>query len=574
MIFTICATGFGAAAVWSGARIALGRAHHTRFTELRRPVGIAMSGGLRWRSVAAISGGAVLLDVFVSLVRVDPALFDAIDHAHGSGAFDSFEALRAHVSEVLDRGDLAARGLRAQYGGALGEILAAEHLRQAGHAVEFAPTPNQEGWDLLVDGHETQVKVGLDTGPIEAARAEHPDIDIVTVQEHGDTFAGTEVAILPLSGQDIADTTADSLDAITAVGDLALALPVIGGLIDVVLTRRAVDAGRMSREQGAANVVLKGVARASGFAGLLAAAKLCNRMASARQRTGGPRPQPARDTRLSRRERYLQAIDPLEELLEHDLANWRAAAALSARVAADDARIAADRCDVRPRWRDAIAPSRRLIVHRVAQRRFLREAAALDAIASTLEALETPRQIYAAWSRDMPQLGGLAPFDDALDARGAALRAVAKTYRQQPRRCWATRRRPRPPLTVHTPLPDAPKPPRWAYLASVTFIALTAGAAYAATLTSATQPPSKSHHAAAVLAPDTPAPPPAAPIETVTVDVDRCRLRAAPTTRSAIVGRAHRDETCALVEWRGNWARVRCDGTPGYMHRQCLVPNP
>lgn len=574
MIFTICATGFGAAAVWSGARIVLGRVRHTRISEFRRPVGIAMSGGLRWRSVAAISGGAVLLDVFVSLVRVDPALFDAIDHAHGSQAFDSFDHLQAHVSEVLDRGDLAARGLRAQYGGALGEILAAEHLREAGHAVEFAPTPNQEGWDLLVDGQETQVKVGLDTGPIEAARAEHPDIDIVTVEEHADAFAGTEIAILPLSRQDIADTTADSLDAMTAVGDLALALPLIGGIIDVVLTRRAVDAGRMSREEGAANVVMRGVARASGLAPLLAAAKLCGHVATAQQYPAGPRPQPASDARLSRRKRYLLAIDPLEEQLERDLENWRAAAALSARVAADDARIAADRCDIRPRWRDAIAPSRRLIVHRVAQRRFLREAAALDAIASTLEALETPRQIYAAWSRDLPHLGGLAPFDDAIDARRAALRAIAKTYRQQPRRYWATRRRPRAPLTVHTPLPDAPKPPRRAYLASVSFIALTVGAAYAATLTPASQSPPKSHHAAAVLAPDTSAPPPPVPVETVQVDVARCRLRAAPTTQSAIAGRAHRGETSALVEWRGNWASVRCDGTPGYLHRRCLTQGP
>lgn len=42
------------------------------------------------------------------------------------------------------------------------ERIVAAHLVAQGHIVEFADIPNQEGWDILVDGHPIQVKCVMD----------------------------------------------------------------------------------------------------------------------------------------------------------------------------------------------------------------------------------------------------------------------------------------------------------------------------------------------------------------------------------------------------------------------------
>jgi hypothetical protein len=54
---------------------------------------------------------------------------------------------------ALKAGCIALRGYVA-------EQKAVIALEKAGHIVQFAPTPNQQAWDLLVDGHPWQVKEG------------------------------------------------------------------------------------------------------------------------------------------------------------------------------------------------------------------------------------------------------------------------------------------------------------------------------------------------------------------------------------------------------------------------------
>lgn len=51
-------------------------------------------------------------------------------------------------------------GYQSWIEGHIGESVAASVLTEHGHHVAFAPIPNQPGWDLLVDGVPTQIKVG------------------------------------------------------------------------------------------------------------------------------------------------------------------------------------------------------------------------------------------------------------------------------------------------------------------------------------------------------------------------------------------------------------------------------
>lgn len=65
--------------------------------------------------------------------------------------------------------------------GHIGEAVAANVLAQDGHHVEFAPLLNQRGWDMLVDGVQTNVKVGETAAANIAEHFErYPEIPVIT----------------------------------------------------------------------------------------------------------------------------------------------------------------------------------------------------------------------------------------------------------------------------------------------------------------------------------------------------------------------------------------------------------
>jgi len=168
----------------------------------------------------AIPAGVTLGEALYNLYLIDPRLLEAIEQAHGSHAFASAAELVDHIESVMDAGPAAWSGLVSQYKGYLGELVAAERLEQLGHEVVMAPVPNQEGWDLLVDGEPVQVKSGLDADAIHQHLEDFPGIEVVTVEEHAEHF-GDQPMVEPLdgfSGAAVEETTDQGLRAIEAIG--------------------------------------------------------------------------------------------------------------------------------------------------------------------------------------------------------------------------------------------------------------------------------------------------------------------------------------------------------------------
>ncbi|WP_418637134.1 hypothetical protein [Winogradskyella sp.] len=64
-------------------------------------------------------------------------------------------------------------------GGHIGEVYAAESLQDKGLDVEWPTNSNQEGWDLLVGGHEVNVKIVEDANALSAHFLDNPDIAVV-----------------------------------------------------------------------------------------------------------------------------------------------------------------------------------------------------------------------------------------------------------------------------------------------------------------------------------------------------------------------------------------------------------
>ena len=121
---------------------------------------------------------------------------------YGAGIYEKFQSIDAHVYQTMSNlsgihidnlSDLSQRfqtnwnydfwkesisGV-SKLKGHLAESYAAEHLEQAGHQVVWPEASNQQGWDLLVDGHEVNVKLVANVGSLAKHFHDYPDIAVV-----------------------------------------------------------------------------------------------------------------------------------------------------------------------------------------------------------------------------------------------------------------------------------------------------------------------------------------------------------------------------------------------------------
>ena len=193
----------------------------------------------------ALPVGVTTADAIYELSRIDPEVLDAIDQAHGSQAFGSYNDLVNHIEDVASRGDAAVSGLVSQYKGYLGENLVAQHLRGGGHHVEMASTPNQEGWDAIVDGEKVQIKVGLDPDGVSDHLERYPGIPVVTVSEHAEQFADEPMvtAVTELSGESIHEATESTIAGVDGLDDVAFDFPIVTAVLSGTRNLRLVAEG-------------------------------------------------------------------------------------------------------------------------------------------------------------------------------------------------------------------------------------------------------------------------------------------------------------------------------------------
>ena len=131
-------------------------------------------------------GAASIGDVIYSLAAIDPQVVAAADFSSSATIENSFD----FATELLKKAqpswserpgiDLAAReGDNARLKGFTMEQLAATKLVDEGHVVELPDTPNEPGWDLLVDGEQFQVKCLADSSGLREHFEQYPEIPVL-----------------------------------------------------------------------------------------------------------------------------------------------------------------------------------------------------------------------------------------------------------------------------------------------------------------------------------------------------------------------------------------------------------
>lgn len=105
--------------------------------------------------------------------------------------------------------------------GYVGERVAADVLESRGAVVDLAATPNQPGWDLLVNGEPYNVKVGVDPEHIARHFQQYPDIGVITSPElaaHFPDHADQILALPELSNPALEQATQQTVEGIGELG--------------------------------------------------------------------------------------------------------------------------------------------------------------------------------------------------------------------------------------------------------------------------------------------------------------------------------------------------------------------
>jgi hypothetical protein len=129
-------------------------------------------------ALASLTFGDLLFD----LASIDPRVINAVDFSSAEDVGDRFSfAVFADQFDELRGETLAGAGFRLR--GYVGEQVVAVRLVEEGHQVSFPETPNQPGYDLVVDGQPFQVKCAADTGVLDLHFDKYPEIPVLANAE-------------------------------------------------------------------------------------------------------------------------------------------------------------------------------------------------------------------------------------------------------------------------------------------------------------------------------------------------------------------------------------------------------
>ncbi len=527
----------------------------------------------------AVGAVVTLADGLFALDRIDPELMTAIDRSHGASGI-AFDDLVERVERAHEGGSEVWEGLLSNYKGYLGEHRLAVELEARGHVVELADTSNQEGWDALVDGQPVQFKVGLDTGGIEAHLEAHPDIPVITVAEHASGFADhADVdALVPVSGQEIHETTQAGLEGVEDLGDLPLDFPLVTAVFSgkrhfgavvrgdsdgltafkrTMTDTALVGGGAMAGAKAGAVVGALG-----GPLGMIIGAVLGGFGAGRYARRFANN---INQAELRRLECELDGLEQAQRGLENAYAEIHQKA-LASKAAVLHGRAAV----LRPGW--SFWPSTQDVARAQVARRYREWALHCSGSAGgrPTDAGREPvfsAQLNDSWSRVCGAFEQLAALANDVDREGRSLgirtQHVSSVVQQHaPRPASASQD-----LTVNA---DRVQPvgPIFMALGAIVFSLLA--------FRSPDQAPRAevpAERVVAVKAPrDAGVSAAAAPVASVEIGVTVCRLREKAGTGHRVVARLERGSLCREVgrESRG-WLEVECGGKRGFVHQVCLA---
>jgi hypothetical protein len=128
--------------------------------------------------------GLTLGDFLYDYIRIDPDVVRGVEFARAADV-DGVLSFARFADTKADLSGASLDGLHSELQGYVAEQVAAHHLLAQGHDVLFPETPNNPGWDLLVDGHPFQVKCLADSGGVFEHLDRYPKIPVIVNAELG-----------------------------------------------------------------------------------------------------------------------------------------------------------------------------------------------------------------------------------------------------------------------------------------------------------------------------------------------------------------------------------------------------
>ncbi|KQY82703.1 hypothetical protein ASD24_15085 [Paenibacillus sp. Root52] len=118
-------------------------------------------------------------DLVQDFFQVDEYVYTGMEKMTNQ-QFDNFSDLSQKIGEYQHSfwTGMSEQGI-SKIAGHIGEVYAADHLETAGVSVEWPDASNQIGWDLLVGGHEVNVKLVSEYSSLGEHFAKYPDIPVL-----------------------------------------------------------------------------------------------------------------------------------------------------------------------------------------------------------------------------------------------------------------------------------------------------------------------------------------------------------------------------------------------------------
>jgi len=220
----------------------------------------------------SIFAGLTIGDLVYDICRVSPSVLEATDFARADDLSNVFE-YSVFADGLSGLSEASFEGNVAQLQGYVAEQFVAKQLQAQGKEVEIPDEPNQEGYDLLVNGDRFQVKCLSDVGGVKEHLEEYPDIPVFVNEDLASDIDGIEgaFAVPGLEHHEVVEATRSTLDAGADVLDFEV--PFIAIAVASGYNIKAMIEGKSDLSAALTNVVLDlGGRTAGGVAGAKAMA--------------------------------------------------------------------------------------------------------------------------------------------------------------------------------------------------------------------------------------------------------------------------------------------------------------
>ncbi len=152
--------------------------------------------------IAPVIGDSVIAgaNVFYQYMCIDNHVYEGISRLSGE-SIDNFSDLSAKVHTYSNDYQGLTEGALNKLKGSVAESHVAEHFKEAGVEVVWPESSNQEGWDLLLNGNQVNVKLVSDANNLAEHFKENSQIPVV-IPSDADNIPETAFHFDPSEGVD------------------------------------------------------------------------------------------------------------------------------------------------------------------------------------------------------------------------------------------------------------------------------------------------------------------------------------------------------------------------------------